>query len=54
MGRLDVEMVGEPLMTLQEFDGIMGQIQIRYQVAINEEDGTRSWLTRKIIYHEVE
>ena len=39
---LDVEMVGEPLMTLQEFDGIMGQIQIRYQVAINEEDGTRS------------
>ena len=29
-------------MTLQEFDGIMGQIQIRYQVAINEEDGTRS------------
>ena len=29
-------------MTLQEFDGIMGQIQIRYQVAVNEEDGTRS------------
>ena len=39
---LDVEMVGEPQVTLQEFDGIMGQIQIRYQVAINEEDGTRS------------
>lgn len=39
---LDVEMVGEPQVTLQEFDGIMGQIQIRYQVAVNEEDGTRS------------
>ena len=42
-------MVGEPLMTLQEFDGIMGQIQIRYQVAINEEDGTRSMVERRRI-----
>lgn len=36
---LDVEMVGEPQVTLQEYDGIMGQIQIRYQVAVNESDG---------------
>lgn len=39
---LDVEMVGEPQITLQEFDGIMGQIQIRYTVAVNEESGIRS------------
>lgn len=39
---LDVEMVGEPRITLQEFDGIMGQVQIQYQVAVNEADGTRS------------
>lgn len=38
---LDVEMVGEPQITLQEFDGIMGQIQIRYTVAVNEESGIR-------------
>lgn len=39
---LDVEMAGEPLITLQEFDGIMGQLQIRYKVAVNQADGTRS------------
>ena len=39
---LDVEMVGEPQIILQEFDGIMGQVQIRYKVAVNEADGTRS------------
>ena len=39
---LDVEMAGEPQVTLQEFDGIMGQIKVRYTVAITESDNTRT------------
>lgn len=38
---LPVELVGEPQVTLQEFDGIMGQVQVKYQTAINQEDGAR-------------
>lgn len=36
---LDVEMEGEPEITVKEFDGIMGQLQIRYRVRINEDNG---------------
>ena len=39
---LDVEMAGEPQVTLQEFDGIMGQVKVRYTVAITESDNTRT------------
>lgn len=39
---LPVEMVGAPQITLKEYDGIMGQIQVRYRVIINESDGTQS------------
>lgn len=39
---LPVEMVGEPQVTLQEFDGIMGQVKVRYTVAITESDNTRT------------
>lgn len=39
---LDVEMTGEPQITLQEFDGIMGQVQIRYKVAVTESSGVRT------------
>lgn len=35
-------MVGEPQVTLQEFDGIMGQVKVRYTVAITESDNTRT------------
>ena len=38
---LDVEMAGKPLMTLQEYNGIMGQIQVKYQVRINLEEGSQ-------------
>ncbi len=34
---LPVQMEGTPRITLQEFDGIMGQIQVTYQVRISEE-----------------
>lgn len=37
---LPVELVGEPQITLQEFDGIMGHIQTKYQVRIPQSDGT--------------
>ena len=37
---LDVEMVGEPAVTLKEFDGTMGQVQVKYQVNLAESDGT--------------
>lgn len=39
---LDVEMTGDPQITLQEFDGIMGQVQIRYKVAVTENSGVRT------------
>lgn len=39
---LPVEMEGVPQITLKEYDGIMGQIQVRYKVMINESDGTQS------------
>lgn len=39
---LDVEMAGEPQVTLQEFDGIMGQVKVRYTVAVTESDNTRT------------
>lgn len=39
---LPVEMQGEPEITLQEFDGIMGRVQVRYKVLISLEDGTQT------------
>lgn len=33
---LPVKMVGEPQITLQEFDGIMGQVSVRYKVSLEE------------------
>ncbi len=39
---LDVQMEGEPQITLKEYDGIMGQVQVNYKVRIREEDGTES------------
>lgn len=33
---LPVKMVGEPQITIQEFDGIMGQICVRYRVSLEE------------------
>lgn len=39
---LDVEMEGEPELILKEFDGIMGQLQVKYRVRINEDDGSSS------------
>lgn len=33
---LPVKMEGEPQITLQEFDGIMGQVKVRYRVAITD------------------
>lgn len=38
---LSVEMEGEPLITLQEYDGIMGQIKVAYQVRLTKTDGTQ-------------
>jgi hypothetical protein len=38
---LTAELEGEPEITLQEFDGIMGHIQVKYQVALTQEDGSR-------------
>lgn len=37
---LPVKMVGEPQITLQEFDGIMGQICVKYRVSL-EESGSK-------------
>ena len=37
---LDVELVGEPQITLQEYDGIMGHVQVSYRVKIRETDGS--------------
>lgn len=39
---LDVALEGEPEITLQEFDGIMGQVQVKYRVRLTEEDGSQS------------
>ncbi len=39
---LDVEMEGEPQITLQEYDGLMGQVQVKYKVRIREKSGTES------------
>lgn len=39
---LPVEMQGEPQIILQEFDGIMGRIQVNYKVLVSEEDGTET------------
>jgi len=39
---LSVEMQGEPQITFQEFDGIMGRIQVNYKVLISQEDGTKA------------
>lgn len=39
---LPVEMVGEPKITLQEFDGIMGQVQVRYNVSVTTSDGVQT------------
>lgn len=39
---LPVEMQGEPHITLQEFDGIMGRVQVNYRVRISQEDGTET------------
>lgn len=41
---LAAEMVGEPAVTLKEFDGIMGQVQVKYQVNLTESDGTSQLL----------
>lgn len=41
---LKAEMVGEPAVTLKEFDGIMGQVQVKYQVSLTESDGTNQLL----------
>lgn len=41
---LDVEMAGEPAVTLKEFDGTMGQVQVKYQVNLTESDGTTQLL----------
>ena len=39
---LKTELVGEPQIILQEFDGIMGQIQVRYQVRLTDSAGRES------------
>ena len=36
---LDVEMLGEPQITMKELDGIMGQVRVNYQVTVTGEDG---------------
>ncbi len=36
----NVEMAGEPAVTLKEFDGTMGQVQVKYQANLTESDGT--------------
>ena len=36
---LDVEMLGEPQVTMKELDGIMGQVRVNYQVTVTDEDG---------------
>lgn len=41
---LEAEMVGEPAVTLKEFDGTMGQVQVKYQVNLAESDGTSQLL----------
>ena len=35
-------MEGEPQITLQEYDGLMGQVQVKYKVRIREKSGTES------------
>ena len=36
---LDVELEGEPQITLQEYDGLMGQVQVKYKVRVREKSG---------------
>ena len=36
---LDVEMEGDPMVTLKELDGTMGQVQVDYQVRLRDESG---------------
>ncbi len=36
---LNVEMLGEPAITMKELDGTMGQIRVSYQVKITDEEG---------------
>ena len=37
-----MEMVGEPQVTPRNLTGIMGQVKVRYTVAITESDNTRT------------
>ena len=39
---LDVELEGEPQITLQEYDGLMGQVQVKYKVRVREKSGAES------------
>ena len=39
---LHAEMEGEPRITLQEFDGIMGQVQVQYYVRLTDSQGKES------------
>lgn len=39
---LQAEMEGEPQITLQEFDGIMGQVQVQYYVRLTDAEGKES------------
>ena len=39
---LHAEMEGEPRITLQEFDGIMGQVQVQYYVWLTDSQGKES------------
>ena len=47
---LHAEMEGEPRITLQEFDGIMGQVQVQYYVRLTDSARERRvWQRQKII-----
>lgn len=39
---MKAELAGEPEITLQEFDGIMGQIQVQYYVRLTDSEGNES------------
>lgn len=39
---IQAEMVGEPQITLQAFDGIMGQVQVQYYVRLTDAEGNES------------
>ncbi|MFR4441016.1 MAG: hypothetical protein ACLT46_15050, partial [Hungatella sp.] len=42
-GGLDMQLVGDMEVTLKEFDGIMGQVQVDYQLSRKAEDGMEEY-----------